>query len=41
MTAPDHMLEPFKNHLHKRGHPYMHKAHDGFTSRIQRGSWRA
>ena len=23
MTAPDHTLEPFKNHLHQRGHPYM------------------
>ena len=25
MTAPDHTLAPFKNHLHQRGHPYMHK----------------
>ncbi|KAF0160473.1 MAG: hypothetical protein FD157_4186, partial [Rhodocyclaceae bacterium] len=25
MTAPDHTLKPFKNHLHQRGHPYMHK----------------
>lgn len=22
MTAPDHTLKPFKNHLHQRGHPY-------------------
>ena len=29
MTAPDHTLEPFKNHLHQRGHPYMHKASEG------------
>jgi hypothetical protein len=29
MTAPDHTLKPFKNHLHQRGHPYMHKAFDG------------
>jgi hypothetical protein len=27
MTAPDHTLKPFKNHLHQRGHPYMHKSH--------------
>ncbi len=26
MTAPDHTLAPFKNHLHQRGHPYMHKS---------------
>ncbi|SUZ33337.1 hypothetical protein ROE7235_03106 [Roseibaca ekhonensis] len=25
MTAPDHTLEPFKNVLHQRGHPYMRK----------------
>ena len=24
MTASDHMLEPFKIFLHRRGHPYMH-----------------
>lgn len=29
MTAPDHTLNPFKNHLHQRGHPYMHKSSDG------------
>ena len=29
MTAPDHTLKPFKNHLHQRGHPYMHKSADG------------
>ena len=29
MTAPDHTLTPFKNHLHQRGHPYMHKSSDG------------
>ena len=29
MTAPDHTLAPFKNHLHQRGHPYMHKSCDG------------
>jgi hypothetical protein len=29
MTAPDHTLKPFKNHLHQRGHPYMHKSGDG------------
>ena len=29
MTAPDHMLKPFKNHLYQRGHPYMHKWSDG------------
>jgi hypothetical protein len=28
MTAPDHTLKPFKNHLHQRGHPYMHKSTD-------------
>ena len=32
MTAPDHTLKPFKNHLHQRGHPYMHKSADGRTS---------
>ena len=32
MTAPDHMLKPFKNHLHQRGHPYMHKSDEGFIS---------
>ena len=32
MTAPDHTLKPFKNHLHQRGHPYMHKSGDGRTS---------
>jgi len=26
MTAPDHTLAPFRNHLHQRGHPYMHKS---------------
>ncbi len=30
MTAPDHTLKPFKNHLHQRGHPYMHKSREGF-----------
>ena len=29
MTAPDHTLKPFKNHLHLRGHPYMHKSAEG------------
>jgi hypothetical protein len=29
MTAPDHTLKPFKNHLHQRGHPYMHKYLEG------------
>lgn len=29
MTAPDHALKPFKNHLHQRGHPYMHKLAEG------------
>ena len=29
MTAPDHTLKPFKDHLHQRGHPYMHKSTDG------------
>jgi hypothetical protein len=38
MTAPDHTLKPFKNHLHQRGHPYMHKSREGFISRIQHGS---
>ena len=28
MTAPDHTLKPFKNNLHQRGHPYMHKSSD-------------
>ena len=28
MTAPDHTLKPFKNHLHQRGHPYIHKSVD-------------
>lgn len=23
MTAPDHMFEPFRNRLHRRGHPHM------------------
>jgi hypothetical protein len=23
MTAPDHVVEPFKNFLRDRGHPYM------------------
>jgi hypothetical protein len=32
MTAPDHTLKPFKNHLHQRGHPYMTKSADGQTS---------
>jgi len=32
MTAPDHTLKPFKNHLHQRGHPYMHKSADGRTA---------
>jgi hypothetical protein len=32
MTAPDHTLKPFKNHLHQRGHPYMRKSADGRTS---------
>ena len=32
MTAPDHTLKPFKNHLHQRGHPYMHKSGDGRSS---------
>lgn len=27
MTASDHTLKPFKNHLHQRGHPYMFQAH--------------
>ncbi len=25
MTASDHTLKPFRNFLHQRGHPYMHK----------------
>jgi hypothetical protein len=29
MTAPDHTLAPFKNHLHQWGHPYMHKSPEG------------
>ena len=29
MTAPDHTLKPFKNHLHQRGHPYMRKWDEG------------
>ena len=29
MTAPDHTLEPFKNVLHQRGHPYMCKCRVG------------
>ena len=32
MTAPDHTLKRFKNHLHQRGHPYMHKSGDGRAS---------
>jgi hypothetical protein len=28
MTAPDHTLAPFKNHLHQWGHPYMRKSAD-------------
>ena len=32
MTAPDHTLKPFKNHLHQRGHPYMHQSREGFIS---------
>ena len=32
MTAPDHTLAPFKNHLHQWGHPYMHKAGEEFMS---------
>lgn len=32
MTAPDHTLAPFKNHLHQRGHPYMHKSAEGWSS---------
>ena len=32
MTAPDHMLKLFKNHLHQRGHPYMHKSAADRTS---------
>jgi hypothetical protein len=28
MTAPDHTLAPFKNHLHQRRHPYMRKSAD-------------
>jgi hypothetical protein len=34
MTAPDHTLAPFKNHLHQKGHPYMRKSRDGRTSPI-------
>ena len=32
MTAPDHTLKPFKNHLHQRGHPYMSQSGDGRIS---------
>lgn len=34
MTAPDHAPKLFKNHLHQRGHPYMHKYADGRTAPI-------
>ena len=26
MTASDHTLKPFRNLLHQRGHPYMHRS---------------
>jgi len=33
MTAPDHTPAPFKNHLHQRGHPYMHSGCPDLVSR--------
>ena len=34
MTAPDHTLKPFKNHLHQWGHPYMNKSADDWNAPI-------
>jgi hypothetical protein len=41
MTAPDHTLKPFKNHLHQRGHPYMHKSAEGRSSPFLRQTYPA
>ncbi len=39
MTASDHTLKPFRNLLHQRGHPYMHKSGDGRSSPFPRDTY--
>jgi hypothetical protein len=39
MTASDHTLKPFRNLLHQRGHPYMHKSFEVRASPFSRQTY--